>query len=73
MQGHNPRNFAHAVVQADHALSTSQANMRELEERESKKRQLVRVGKANLLYNFAVAYVFIVTLVSNPNSCRVVA
>ena len=50
---------------ADHALSTSQANMRELEERESKRRQLVRVGKANLIYNFAVAYVFIVTLVSN--------
>lgn len=51
------------MQKADHALTASQANMRELEIQESKKRQLVRVGKANMIYNFAVAYVFIVTLV----------
>lgn len=33
---------------------------------EEKKTQLVRVAKANVVYNAAVAYVFIVTLVSPP-------
>lgn len=50
---------------AEHALSRSQADMREMERQESKKRHLLRVGKTNMVYNFAVAYVFIVTLVSN--------
>ncbi|KAI0698630.1 nucleoside transporter-domain-containing protein [Cytidiella melzeri] len=33
---------------------------------ESKRHQLVRIGKANLTYNFAVAYVFVVTLAVFP-------
>lgn len=36
---------------------------------EDKPRQLIRVAKANAIYNFAVAYVFIITLVSATPSC----
>ena len=45
----------------EHALASSQEITHHVE---SKKHHLLRVGKVNVIYNFAVAYVFIVTLVS---------
>jgi hypothetical protein len=46
---------------AERAMTASQELTRHVE---SKRHQLVRVGKANIIYNCAVAYVFVVTLVS---------
>lgn len=40
---------------------------------EEKRHQLVRVAKTNALYNFAVAYVFIITLVSMSNHFSLLA
>ncbi|KAI0092464.1 nucleoside transporter-domain-containing protein [Irpex rosettiformis] len=48
---------------AEHALASSQEITHNVE---SKKHQLIRVGKTNMIYHIAVAYVFVVTLAVFP-------
>ncbi|KAI0347455.1 hypothetical protein BDW22DRAFT_1368089 [Trametopsis cervina] len=52
-------------VTAERSLSNSQPDIAQ-SHGESKQHQLFRVGKANVIYNMAVAYVFVVTLAVFP-------